>query len=378
MQAFKEKVLLISFIGLFVGCFLFWLFTPKASFSDLENRPLQKKPELSFETLVNHRFAEQTELYLSDHFPFRSSWLTLKSAAEQLRLQKENNGIYKGKNHFLMEYLPPLSDVQREYWIQTLQQFDQETDVSSELILVPTSIQMYPAERPKYAPIASQKADFKTIEEALPFPMWNGIEHLAPYVSEPIYFKTDHHWTMDGAYYAYRDWAERHGVIPHEKSNYERQVVSDSFYGSFDTKGRFAFTQPDSLVFYKTKQPLNQTIELVDEQRFLTGWTDSGYLQKKDHYSYILGGVHALLRIQTVVPKEQLVAQRLLVVKDSYAHVLLPFLAEHVQELHVLDLRYYNGSVQKYLEEQAIDQVLFIYNMQSVHEASHFLYKVNY
>lgn len=88
--------------------------------------------------------------------------------------------------------------------------------------------------------------------------------------------------------------------------------------------------------------------------------------------------MHALLRIQTVVPKEQLVAQRLLVVKDSYAHVLLPFLAEHVQELHVLDLRYYNGSVQKYLEEQAIDQVLFIYNMQSVHEASHFLYKVNY
>ena len=83
------------------------------------------------------------------------------------------------------------------------------------------------------------------------------------------------------------------------------------------------------------------------------------YLEKKDKYSLFLGGNHALVTIKTGVSN----GRKLAVVKDSYAHAFIPFLANHFEEIYVVDLRYYHADVLTYLNEQNISELLFLYNV---------------
>ena len=88
---------------------------------------------------------------------------------------------------------------------------------------------------------------------------------------------------------------------------------------------------------------------------------DTSYLQKKDKYSAFLGGNKALVRVTwNDTPRETL-----LIVKDSYAHSLAPFLARHF-DLLLVDLRYFDGSVSELIEQEGVKKVLFLYNVANL------------
>ena len=53
---------------------------------------------------------------------------------------------------------------------------------------------------------------------------------------------------------------------------------------------------------------------------------------------------------------------KLLVIRDSYADSLAPFLAEEFQEVHLFDLRYNNLSLKQYVADNDIGQVLVLYS----------------
>ena len=110
MKNKAERLLVISFVGtLFVLSGLFFLL-PHERFSELENRYLQSVPKLTLENVLSAKFAEEAESYVTDHFPFRNQWLSVKSVSEQIRLQQENNGIYKGKDGYLFEkFVQPIT-----------------------------------------------------------------------------------------------------------------------------------------------------------------------------------------------------------------------------------------------------------------------------
>ena len=71
-----------------------------------------------------------------------------------------------------------------------------------------------------------------------------------------------------------------------------------------------------------------------------------------------MGGNNAYVDIESNVKN----GKTLLVVKDSYAHTLVPFLANHYERIFMIDYRYYNGSTQSVIEEQGVTDVLFMYN----------------
>jgi hypothetical protein len=54
--------------------------------------------------------------------------------------------------------------------------------------------------------------------------------------------------------------------------------------------------------------------------------------------------------------------KKILLVKDSFAEVVSPFLSLGVEELHILDLRYFNGSIKSYVAQQQPDMVVVMYN----------------
>ena len=101
----------ISYPAVMTGLFCAFLglgaalsvFMPRRTFSETENRYLAKRPALTWEAVKSGKFGSDYEIYLSDQFPFRDSWIGFKTAAEKVQLKKEINGVFLGKDGYLIE-----------------------------------------------------------------------------------------------------------------------------------------------------------------------------------------------------------------------------------------------------------------------------------
>lgn len=362
-----DRLTIAGFIAsLLVMSLLFWIL-PKEEFSDTENRVLQKKPQWSWDQLWSKQLSEQTELYLSDHFPFRDQWVALKSGMEQLRLQQENNGIYKGKHGYLLErFEKPDYDMLQQFTNAVKQFAAKHPQTNMTFMLAPTSVGIYPERLPWLASVYSQATVNEYVGDQLGNRLGyiNGFDFLSPaeHGQTPIYYRTDHHWTTYGAYLAYTAYAEHMGWNAKEPKEFNIETVTDSFLGSYHTRSQFIGVQADSIERYVPKHPVNFSMYIADTDQTVSGLYDNSYLETKDKYSYFLGGVHALMTIHSDISPAEADQQKLLVIKDSYAHSVLPFLALHVPEIHVMDLRYYNGNVGEYMEQNEIKDVLMLFN----------------
>ena len=85
-------------------------------------------------------------------------------------------------------------------------------------------------------------------------------------------------------------------------------------------------------------------------------------MDKKDKYSYFLNGNNAKVVIKTNVNN----GKKLLVIKDSYSHIMAQFLCQNYEEVHFLDPRYYNLPLMDYCKENDIDETLFLYNVSNL------------
>ena len=87
------------------------------------------------------------------------------------------------------------------------------------------------------------------------------------------------------------------------------------------------------------------------------------YLDTKDKYSLFLNNNNPIIKIKNNDIND---GSKILILKDSYANCFVPFLTEHYEEIHVIDARYYRGSMSDYLKENNIDNTLFLYNMNTI------------
>ena len=85
---------------------------------------------------------------------------------------------------------------------------------------------------------------------------------------------------------------------------------------------------------------------------------DPSYLEGRDKYAYFLGGNHPLTEITTSVRN----GRHLLVIKDSYAHALVPFLTAHYETIDMVDLRYFKEDLAAWMGDRGITDVLVLYN----------------
>jgi hypothetical protein len=365
MKQRTDRILVVGFVAtLFLVGITFFLL-PVQRFSELENRYLQSAPQLTWDNLLSHTYAEEAESFVTDHFPFRAKWVWVKSAVEQMRLQQENNGIYKGKDGYLFEkFEAPDHNKVQKYTAAVKRFADKNAEAKTTFLLAPTSVGLYNERLPWLAPVYSQAEVNQTIAEDVgdSLTFINGFNVLAPHAPEDIYYRTDHHWTTYGAYLAYVAYAKSMGWQPLSQSEFEIETVSDSFLGSYHTRSQFNGVAPDSIQMYKPVHDVSTKMHIVDTGETLTSLYDPSYLEKKDKYSYFLGGVHALMKITSQLDPKEVKQEKLLVIKDSYAHSVIPFLTQHVPEIHVIDIRYYNGSISEYMAQNDIKDVLMLFN----------------
>lgn len=357
-------LLLLIFIGAITALNLV---APDRTLSESENRMLEQPPHFSLKALVSGDFTLDFEKYVSDQFVFRDFWIGTKTDTDRMMGKKENNGIYIGKDGYLIQNFIPPAEEDWKGKVDAIHAFDHATPgLNKHVMLAPTAAALYKDKLPKYAMVGDEEAYLEKVRRFLHSNIRFVDVFSALYAEreQHVFYKTDHHWTTKGAYIAYLELCRQMGLTPQKEAEFNIQQVTDEFYGSLYSKSGFRHIQPDSLQLYLPKDQEKYTVTYVDEEKT----TDSLYameqLQRKDKYAVFLNGNHARIHIKTANPS----GRKLLVVKDSYANSLIPFLLKHYSEIHMVDLRYYEGDLASLANEQGIQDMLLLYNANTFFE----------
>ena len=354
--------LFLAFIGLF---FLLHLCLPDKDFSEKENRVMQEAPKFTFSELFSGKFTSKFEKYVTDQFPARDAWITLKARTELAEGKRENNSVYlcpstRGHSDYMLieRYEAPARGV-IEANVKALNSLCENTDAQVYFALIPGAGEIFRGLLPKNAPMDSQKAVIDAayaLSEAKTVDMYGA---LSAHYDEYIYYGTDHHWTSRGAYYGYTALAEAMGFEAGDISGYRIEVPTTEFYGTTYSSSGFSWVLPDRIERW-VQQGENVTVTNYPVGSPVEGSLyDDSFLTKKDKYASFMGGNTPLVTLETGLADKP----KLLIVRDSYMDSELPFLQEDFSEIHVLDLRYYKSSLRDYIAEHAIDEVLVCYSV---------------
>lgn len=345
----------------------FNILLPDKAFSETENRVLQKAPSFSWDALLEGDLMADYEKYFADQFPARDFWIGVKSDVERFWGKKENNGVYLGEDGYLLQEFSQPDPEELEKKLNVFHNFATSLpEVKKSLMLVPNAVKILEDQLPKYAPVDDEREFMTNVQQRLT----KDITYVDVYDTlygkreEEIFYKTDHHWTTRGAFYAYQKLGEYLNFTPDKKEFFQVKKVTDNFYGSLYSQGGFRHVQPDTIELFLPQQEVEYKVNYYDYKQTSNSLYFWENLQKKDKYTVFLGGNQSLIKVETGVTN----GKKLAVVKDSYAHCFVPFLLRHYQEIYVIDLRYYNDSLQKLLQEQEIKEVLFLYNVKTFAE----------
>lgn len=358
----------------FLGCgALLSILLPKRSFSETENRYLAQKPAFTWESLKTGEFGKQYEDYLSDQFPFRDGWISLKTAAELAQGKREINGVWTGNDGWLMEtwYRESFDHNLAEKNLEKLAQFaSSQAELLGEnrirIMLVPSSPEILPQHLPDFASPFSQEIIPDTLKEkglsSMLIPvgdaLYKAAENAGP-TADNLYYRTDHHWTSHGAFLAYQAWADSLGIKPYEKNDFTIETVTEQFSGTIQSKINLP-VRPDQIDLYRPVQEPSWSVFYDGNPEPSLSLYSMEALHTRDKYRVFLDGNHGWTKIKN---QESASNRRLLILKDSYAHTFAPFAALHFDETHMLDLRYFNGKVSQFCEKQQITDILVLYQI---------------
>lgn len=314
------------------------------TFSQYENRKLQILPNFSINSFFSSTYTSEFDAYANDQFPLRPQWIQIKTSIEKNLLFKNCiNNVYLGRNDYLINRYTnkDLDSTRIERNIDYLNNFASQHNVT--VLIPPTASEVLIDKLPFGYYHINQSSYLNNIKNRS-----SATNVLYEHVDENIFFKTDHHWTLLGAYYVYKE-------LVSDPLPYEVSIVSDSFLGTTYRKINYA-TTTDSLATFQSPHTFSVTYDLSTTTDSL--YTESA-LETLDQYVYYLDGNHAI----TIIENETIdSSESLLIIKDSFANIFAPLIANHYRTVHMIDLRQYNGSVTKYIEEHKIDQIIFLYN----------------
>ncbi|WP_100539364.1 DHHW family protein [Paenibacillus sp. GM2FR] len=347
---------------LFLGAILaLQMWTPVRSFSESENRVLEQRPTLTFQHMMTGHFTSQYERYVSDQFVLRDTWIEWKSGIERGIGKKESNGIYLGKQGYLIQKFNPPTNEELEEKAAALLAFAEDTpQLRKYAMLIPTAVSVFSNQLPDFVDNDDELAHIDQLSTRISpaITMIDVYPALFAKQEEYIYYRTDHHWTTKGAFYAYQELSQAMGWTPKQKADFNVRTVTEDFYGSLYSKSGYRHSSPDSIEIYELKEEEKYRIEYVDEHTTAESFYELSHLNKKDKYALFLGGNHSLIKITT----GHQVNKKLLVVKDSYANSMIPFLTPHYGEIYVVDLRYYDEELTSLVKRHRIQDMLLLYN----------------
>ena len=347
------------------------------TYSPVEKRELQTRPEISITKVLDGRFQKKYESYLRDQFPGRDHWVSFQTDMELFMGKNEIHNVYIGKNHYLLEhYTEKEFDPQQiSKNLQALEKFvgkaKQNADVH--VMMVPTKSWVLREKLPAFAPHYKEQKFYDALQQKLEKEdVLISVEPvLDAHKEEEIYYRTDHHWTTLGAWYAYEQYTKAvGGDLQRAQGKKKFRCISKDFYGTTYAKINYA-RQADKIEIYEPADKL-RVVYNMGEKKTKTLY-DVSFLKTADQYSVFTGGNQAVLEITGGIKN----GKTLLLIKDSFANSILPFLAEDYEKLVVVDLRQMNVSGDRLLEMFSPTDILILYNSAQFAQDKEFEIKCN-
>ncbi len=341
-----------------------WILKDK-DFSANENRVLQQRPQVSAEALLSGDFEEEFQRYQDDQFPFRDSWITLKTAAKLALLSRDLNGVYLGKDGYLIEKISE-EDADHEQFISNLQAVRSFCEklpkgLSKSVLLVPTTAAIMKEKLPAGAVPFDEASYAREAAEQL-----KAVSYVDLYddfdreKDRQLYYKTDHHWTTEGAMLAYDVWRQSMGQPGGAFDQQEKTMLSDDFQGSLYSKVLWDDGTRDQVNAYLGKRQMHSRV-IADGQN-IGGMYQKQFLSEKDKYAVFFGGNYG----RTEVDTGNQTGKHLLIIKDSFANAFAPLAAEDFDRICLVDLRYFSGNLDDYVKRNHITDVLILYSMSDM------------
>jgi len=396
----------ISLPALLIVVFLFSFFTsPKIKISTEEKRTLAVLPQLTYSTWINGSFAKSSEEYLADHFAFRQMMLSLNDFI------KNNEGIARksteGKFVVIKKKTSNKTNTKKDKeQLKIDSNYTVPLDSANELVLTngvfiydSCSYQFFggnPRSAARYANAYNAVIDHlpknisyysvlvpSSTEFNLPKSVYknkansetkgiadinrnlnsivkkaNVYDQMLAHRKEYLFFKTDHHWSARGAYYAYVAFAEIAGFAPLTMEKIPPKIMG-TFLGSLYqmTHDPTLKGNPDKLEYFDI--PL-AGVKAYYKMSSENNWNRCEVLYKKSQfgvgYNVFLGLDYPIMRIDGNNKN----GRRLFILKESYANAFVPFLVPHFEQIFVADVRYFPYKIDKFVIDNKVNEFLMM------------------
>lgn len=353
LMAIMFLVTIFSFVGLN-------LIVKDKQFSENENRLLEQKPKFTLDRLFEGRYTKKYEKYTVDQMVGRDKFIKIKTKTDDLMGKNSENGVFKCDDGYLIESFGKPNEEYLKANIEAINKFaDKHKNIKTSMLIAPTAVNILEDKLPAFAPVYNQDEYLsrlsKSIDNKIDFV--NISSEMKKHKDEYIYYKTDHHWTTLGAYYAFLDFAKQSGLKT-QSNSYDKYRVSNDFYGTLYSKSGYK-VKPDQVDIYTPKNKNDQVIvEYKEEKKKSPTIYESEALKKKDKYEVFLGGNHPVVDIKTTSESDK----TLLLIKDSYANSFVQFLTPYYKEIIMVDPRYYYEDIEKLIKEKNVTDLLYLYN----------------
>ena len=193
---------------------------------------------------------------------------------------------------------------------------------------------------------------------------------LLSHSDEYLYFRTDHHWTATGAYYAYEAYCAQAGISPTPLASYQKMEFS-GFLGTLYSKtGQPAAlkAEPDVVDAYIPKGTNSMTTHqadgsVIEYYSIVNKKTDEWYQAAASKYNCFIAGDHPLIEIHNENVASDRKGTSVLLIKESFGNAFAPFLVDSYEYVYIIDYRYYKGGLADFVTENGVDDVIFLNNI---------------
>lgn len=376
----KNKLLCIIFI-LLLGAGVFVQFSPADVKSiESENRQISPMPYLNGETLKSGQFMTELDSHINDTVGYRSYFTAMSDKIKSSWGENPPTGkvLYTDKDigtqtvkkaclllldDKIMEVFASDQETEKVYIDavnECVKNIPQSINVYS--LLAPTQLEF---QTPVYRNI--QTSQQKTIEHIYTsldsrIKSVDAYGTLQKHIDEYIYFRTDHHWTALGAYYAYRAFCEAAGEVSVPLSDFEKRTQKESFLGYLAAKaeGEDFSESRDTLEWYNIdeKNSLTYSFATTTERGKKLSYRGDMFQKQENDYKFFFKSDHPYVKIKN---NSLANGKVLLMIKDSYANAFAPWLTNTYECVIMVDPRYFKGDIKDVIKEDKVTDLVFMH-----------------
>ena len=350
MKKFIDIISVIILSGIVLALAIVSVVEPDKVFSDKENRVLNSMPKFTYNKLFSGEYTMALGGYIADQFTLRNEFIGVKAYSELAQNKGENNGVIYTQEALIPR--PAIDGERIEENLIILDDFVNQNKLTLTVALIPRTADVFSEFLPQTYPTNNNFLIWEKLYSKAEDKGFVLADLYAPLCESNAFYRTDHHYTSQGAFITYTELGKYLGYTPVDEEYFNIEKVTDDFSGTSMRSSGFYLYDKDSIHLYRYKGDDSYSVTADGKEISLY---DFSKLNTTDKYAVFLSGNHARVDITSKDEKRE----RLLIIRDSFADSLAPFLALHF-DLTLIDLRYYTDSVAALCEQQGIENVLIL------------------